>query len=136
MAAVRASLPRVWSCDGSHQLSDAGPDLAKYYLDPETLPDHRVLVEFRFPDERPTNRRYWLLAECRSAELCYSHPGGEPDAFITARSEAFTQWHLGNLDWRQGLADGSITVSGSTTLTRAIPTWNRHPRPVRAAAGR
>jgi DNA-binding HxlR family transcriptional regulator len=103
---------------------------AKYYLDPDTLPDRRVLVEFTFPDERPTNRRYWLLAEHRSAELCYSHPGGEPDVFVNARSEAFTRWHLGNLDWRRALADGSITVSGPTKLARAVPTWNRHPEPM------
>jgi len=108
---------------------------ARYHLDPEKLPDRRVLVEFTFPDERPTNRRYWLLAERRSAELCYSHPGGEPDVFVTARSEAFTRWHLGMLDWRRALADGSITVTGTATLRRAIPTWNRHPDPVPLAMG-
>lgn len=102
---------------------------SKYYLDPEKLPDHRVLVEFHFPDEPPTNRRYWLLAEHRSAELCYSHPGGEPDVFVTARSEAFTRWHLGSLEWRRALADGTITVSGAAKLARAVPTWNRHPDP-------
>jgi hypothetical protein len=68
-------------------------------------------------------------------ELCYSHPGGEPDVLINARSEAFTRWHLGNLDWRRALAEGSITVSGPTTLARAIPTWNRHPGPVSSPSG-
>jgi DNA-binding HxlR family transcriptional regulator len=100
---------------------------AKYYLEPLTLPVRRVLVEFTFPDERPTNRRYWFLAERRSAELCYSHPGGEPDVYITARSEAFTRWHVGELAWSRALADGSITVSGVMSLARAVPTWNRHP---------
>lgn len=103
---------------------------SKYYLDPEHVPEARVLVEFSFPDEPPTNRRYWLLAENRSAELCYSHPGGEPDVFVTARSEAFTQWHLGMLEWRRALAEGSITVSGPNRLARAVPTWNRHPEPL------
>jgi hypothetical protein len=56
--------------------------------------------------------------------------------FITARSEAFTRWHLGMLDWRRALADGSITVTGTATLRRAIPTWNRHPDPVPFATGR
>ncbi|MDP8961135.1 MAG: helix-turn-helix transcriptional regulator [Actinomycetota bacterium] len=105
---------------------------SKYHLDPEHLPEVRVLVEFRFPEEPPSNRRYWLLAEHRSAEVCYSHPGGEPDVFVTARSEAFTHWHLGRLEWRQALADGSITVSGPTSLARALPTWNRHPEPLAA----
>lgn len=108
---------------------------ARYYLDPETLPERRVLVEFVFPDEPPTNRRYWLLAEARSAELCYSHPGGEPDVLVTASSDAFTRWHLGTLEWRRAIADGSIRADGPPRLARAVPTWNRHPAPV-ATAGR
>lgn len=100
---------------------------AKYYLAPDELPGQRVLVEFTFPDERPTNSRYWLLAEHGSAELCYSHPGGEADVFVTARSDAFTRWHVGLLDWRRALADGTITVHGTHKLARAVPTWNRHP---------
>jgi DNA-binding HxlR family transcriptional regulator len=103
---------------------------ARYYLDPDRLPTARVLVEFVFPDEAPTNRRYWLLAEGGSAELCYSHPGGEPDVFVTASSDAFTRWHLGDLEWRRALADGSIHVVGPTRLARAVPTWNRHPVPM------
>jgi hypothetical protein len=47
--------------------------------------------------------------------------------FVTARSEAFTQWHLGTLSWSRALADGSIQVSGPQRLARALPTWNCHP---------
>jgi DNA-binding HxlR family transcriptional regulator len=109
---------------------------ARYYIDPDALPQGRVLVEFTFPDEPPTNRRYWLLAEDQSAELCYSHPGGEPDVFVIANSEAFTHWHLGLLDWRRAVAQGSITVTGPVKLARGIPTWNGHPEPMTAAARR
>lgn len=109
---------------------------ARYYIDSDALPDRRVLVEFTFPDQPPTNRRYWLLAEGQAAELCYSHPGGEPDVFVTAGSEAFTRWHVGQLDWRQALAQGSITVTGPTKLARALPTWNRHPPPMIATVPR
>lgn len=105
---------------------------ARYYLNRDELPEARVVVEFVFPDEAPTNRRYWLLAEGGSAELCYSHPGGEPDVFVTAGSEAFTRWHLGTLEWRHGLADGSISVVGLPHLARSLPRWNRHPQPMTA----
>ena len=105
---------------------------ATSYIDPEALPTARVLVEFTFPEEPATNRRYWLLVDHRSAELCYSDPGGDPDVFVTASSEAFTRWHLGQLDWRRALADGSIALTGSSELARALPTWNRHPEPMTA----
>lgn len=100
---------------------------ARYFIAVDELPRDRVLVEFTFPDEPPTNRRYWLLAEDGSAELCYSHPGGDTDVFVTARSEAFTQWHLGTLPWRRALADGAIQVTGSQRLARGLPKWNYHP---------
>lgn len=103
---------------------------ARYYLNSDKLPHAHALVEFTFPEEPPTNRRYWLLVEGGSGELCYSHPGGEPDVFVTANSDAFTRWHLGTLEWRQGLAHGSITVSGDPKLALAVPTWNRHPTPM------
>jgi DNA-binding HxlR family transcriptional regulator len=109
---------------------------AKYYVDTDALPRGRVVVEFTFPDEPPTNRRYWLLAEHRSAELCYSHPGGEPDVFVTASSEAFTRWHLGQLEWRRAVAQGSINVAGPAKLVRTLPAWNRHPTPMSASAPR
>lgn len=99
----------------------------RYFVATDRLPANRVLVEFAFPDEPPTNRRYWLLADGGSAELCYSHPGGEPDVCVTARSEAFTQWHLGAISWRRALADGSIQVAGPQRLVRALPSWNCHP---------
>jgi DNA-binding HxlR family transcriptional regulator len=99
----------------------------RYFVAVDELPDHRVLVEFTFPEEPATNRRYWLLAEDRTAELCYSHPGGDPDVFVTARSEAFTQWHLGSLTWRRALADGGIQVVGPQRLARTLPRWNCHP---------
>lgn len=99
----------------------------RYYLDPATLPRQRVLVEFSFPDEAPTNRRYWVLADGGEAELCYRHPGGVADVFVTARSDAFARWHLGQLDWRQALAHRSITAAGPPALIRALPTWHSHP---------
>lgn len=100
---------------------------ARYYVAADQLPPRRVLVEFEFPDEPPTNRRYWLLAEHGAAELCYSHPGGEADVFVTAASVAFTRWHLGELPWRRAIADGSIQVVGPQRLASGLPKWNAHP---------
>ena len=107
---------------------------SRYFVAVDQLPVRRVLVEFLFPDEPPTNRRYWLLAQAGGAELCYSHPGGVADVFVTARSMAFTKWHLGELPWRRAIADGLIEVSGPSGLARQLPKWNSHPE--LAVAGR
>jgi DNA-binding HxlR family transcriptional regulator len=98
-------------------------------LDSTALPVRRTLVAFAFPDQPPANRYYWLLAERRQAELCYSDPGGEPDATVVAESAAFVDWHRGALPWAAALRSGRITVAGRRGVTRALPSWNtHHPR--------
>jgi len=96
-------------------------------LDRDALPAGRTVVAFTFPDEKPANRRFWLLVEDGDAELCYQDPGGEPGLRVTARSRAFVDWHRGALDWRDALDAGAITVHGRAPLARAFPSWNRRP---------
>src|SRR5262249_5230087 len=90
-------------------------------LDRTTLPCDRITVAFLFPDERPRNRRYWMLVDDCRAEMCQSDPGGEPDLKVEARSQAFVDWHRGLRTWRQVLRTGEITISGQQQLRRALP---------------
>ena len=94
------------------------------HLKRDALPRRRVVVEFSFPDEAPSFRRFWFLIERGDAELCYSPPGFEPDLEVTARSEPFTLWHIGRLSWRDALRTGDIRVVGPRSLARALPSWN------------
>ena len=95
-------------------------------LDRSALPAGRVVVAFTFPDERPGNRRYWLLVEHGDAEVCYSDPGGEPDLMVEARSLPFVDWHRGKRTWRDVLRSGDVKLTGPTWLRRSFPSWNRH----------
>jgi DNA-binding HxlR family transcriptional regulator len=95
-------------------------------LQRSALPAGRVVVAFIFPDERPNNRRYWLLVEHGDAEVCYSDPGGRADLVVEAASLAFVDWHRGERSWRDVLRSGDITVTGPAWLRRAFPTWNSH----------
>ena len=69
-------------------------------MDRSALPSDRLIVALIFPDERPSNRRYWLLIDGGDAELCYSDPGGQPDLVVEAGSRAFVDWHRGARSWR------------------------------------
>ncbi len=94
------------------------------HLRRDKLPARRVVVEFEFPEEPPSYRRFWFLIERGDAELCYSRPGFEPDLRVRARSQPFTLWHVGRLGWRQAISAGAIFVSGPRSLASALPTWN------------
>lgn len=95
-------------------------------LDRSQLPDGRVVVAFRFPEETPGNRYYWLLVEHGDAEVCYSDPGGVADLAVEAESAAFVDWHRGALGWSQAQRDGRIRVSGDRQMARSLATWNLH----------
>jgi DNA-binding HxlR family transcriptional regulator len=95
-------------------------------LDRAALPAARTVVAFTFPDERPGNRRYWLLVERGDAEVCYQDPGGEPAAEVVARSRAFVDWHRGVLAWADAVRTGEISVQGKRSVVRGLPRWNRH----------
>jgi DNA-binding HxlR family transcriptional regulator len=92
----------------------------------DRLPPDRTVVRFTFPQEPPSNRRYWLLIERGRAELCSVDPGGEIDADVVANSDPFARWHRGELPWADALRSGDITVTGRAAVARALPTWNTH----------
>jgi DNA-binding HxlR family transcriptional regulator len=94
------------------------------HLRRDRLPKRRVVVEFEFPDQPAQYRRFWMLVESGDAELCYDHPGFDPDLEVTARSDPFTRWHVGKLAWRDAVRTGDIEITGPRSLARALPTWN------------
>jgi DNA-binding HxlR family transcriptional regulator len=96
----------------------------KVQLNRDVLPPERLVVAFRFPDERAGNRRFWLLVEGGDAEVCLTDPGGEPAAEVVARSRAFVDWHRGILSWSEAVRSGAITVHGRRAIVRALPAWN------------
>lgn len=95
-------------------------------LDRSALPTGRFVVALIFPEEAPTNRRYWLLIEHGDAEVCFSDPGGQPDLTVEARSLPFVDWHRGVRSWPDVLRSGDVTLTGPSWLRRSFPSWNRH----------
>ena len=102
-----------------------------WYLERDRLPHHRVVAEFRFPDLPKKGGTLWLLFDGERSEVCQKHPGFEIDVYVEARSRALAEWHLGRIEWSDGLRDGTIVVTGPSGLAKALPTWNR-----RSAAAR
>jgi hypothetical protein len=93
-----------------------------------------VVVRFTFPQEAPTNRRYWLVVERPDVELCYSDPRLGEDLLVEAQSVPFVRWHVGELDWGSAVRSTAISVAGPRALARALPTWHLPLAAVPAAA--
>jgi DNA-binding HxlR family transcriptional regulator len=110
-----------------------------WYLEHDRLPAHRVVVQFEFPDQPQSSRRFWLVLDGERSEVCRKDPGYEPDLIVEAESMALAEWHLGRVRWGDALSAGRIRVTGPPRLGRMLPTWNRRSAfaevaPVRASA--
>lgn len=92
-------------------------------LDRERLPGRRVVVRLEFRD-RP-REKYWLLLEQGRGEVCRTFPGFEEDLVVTADSDWFVKWHLGQAPWSEASRGNRIRVDGPPALARAFHTWNR-----------
>jgi DNA-binding HxlR family transcriptional regulator len=90
----------------------------------ERLPDHRVVVRFNFTGFKQKIPA-WLIIDGGEGELCVKHPGFDEDLIIDADAEWFVKWHMGRVTWGDALRGGHITVTGSRTLAKAFPTWNK-----------
>jgi hypothetical protein len=94
---------------------------------PVILPDRRVVVRFDF-SFLGRRVKIWMLIAGREAELCRFDPGFGDDLVVTITDPlTFARWHLGLVEWAAALRSGGIHVSGTRTLSRALPTWNAGP---------
>ena len=103
---------------------------ATFYLDRDRLPRRRVLVRFEYPTLSGSGSRGWLLIQHGDAEVCEKYPGGEEELVVVVSDPVvFARWHLGEVEWDDALRSGAVTVTGSSTLARALPTWNHRIEP-------
>lgn len=94
------------------------------YLNVDSLPARRVVVQFDFTDQPPKRSQMWVLFSLKQSEVCLTQPGPEVDLVVTCESTALAQWHLGHLEWAHALRAGRIHVAGPRDLARSLPTWN------------
>jgi DNA-binding HxlR family transcriptional regulator len=90
-------------------------------LEPDRLPDHRVVVRFDLRDL--PRQRFWLLVERPRAEVCVTHPGFDEDLVIVTDSRTLTQVHMGRLPLGQAIEAGNWEAKGPPSLARALMTW-------------
>jgi DNA-binding HxlR family transcriptional regulator len=91
-------------------------------LDADALPSTRTVVAFTFTDRAAGDRRLYLHLGGREVALCRDDVGVPPDLEVSGTTAALARWWLGELTWRQALAQG-VSVTGPTALRRAFPHW-------------
>jgi DNA-binding HxlR family transcriptional regulator len=87
----------------------------------EQLPEQRVVVEFDFREARP--RHMWLVLQRSDVSVCMTHPGFEPDVWVTAELNTLYLVWLGRISFSEAERADRITLQASPNLARAFPSW-------------
>jgi len=92
----------------------------------ERLPERKVVLHFNytgFPASYRGPRRFWLMLERGSADLCLTDPGFEIDLYVDADIGAMARVWLGDASFAEATRAKKIRVTGPAALAREFPRW-------------
>ena len=111
-----------------HKMTDKDFDLELLMLylqrsiNPDKLPGRETVVRFNFSDVEDY-ATWWLLVSDGEVDVCVHDPGREVDIYFNVGLATMCKLWMGELSYRQSLADESLKVVGPSALTRNISNW-------------
>ena len=93
-------------------------------IDPQPMPNRRIVVQFIYPELPRDARNYWLIVSpTQGVDLCAIDPGFDVDLHISADLRAMTSAWMGMSRLDDELAAGRIVITGHRELARTISKW-------------
>ncbi|MGH9271554.1 MAG: winged helix-turn-helix transcriptional regulator [Ilumatobacteraceae bacterium] len=90
-------------------------------VDPAAVPAGRVVLQFDYRDARRT--LLWLMFEDGQPSVCTSHPGFEPDVFVTTDTLSLSRVFSGIDELADARARGKVRIEGPRALISQFPRW-------------
>ena len=110
-------------------------------LVPDPMPERRSVIQFRYAEQPPSSRCWWLIVEPGAAvDLCSVDPGFDVDLYVASDLRTMTAIWMGHDTPAAAIGDGRVILTGDSRLARSIDQWlglspfAKVPRPVVAAA--
>jgi DNA-binding HxlR family transcriptional regulator len=85
--------------------------------------NRRIVVHFRFRDAPSAERRWWLVVENRTADLCRDDPGHDVTVEVDATLRALTEIWTGDSDPAEQMRTGALRVAGAGRNGEALWRW-------------
>lgn len=83
----------------------------------------RYVVEFQLSGVPADRRRYWLVFERTSVDLCHKNQGFEVDLFVATSLRTLTEIWLGHVSIEQAIRGNRLRLDGSRRDASAFRTW-------------
>lgn len=98
----------------------------KRRVDPQRLPDRRVVVRFdfhSFPARCRPLRSSWLILDRRGSDVCIKDPMFDVDLRIRADASALARVWMGALTFDDAIRSRELEFDGPRDLARDFPSW-------------
>ncbi|HEX8215380.1 MAG TPA: helix-turn-helix domain-containing protein [Allosphingosinicella sp.] len=90
----------------------------------EPMPKRRSIIHFRFPEQAPKDRSWWLLVEPGApVDLCSFDPGFEVDLYVSGDLRTMTAIWMGLDTVRAAKAAGRLHLTGDPELASNMQAW-------------
>lgn len=87
------------------------------------MPAGRTVLEFEFTGAPKNCRRFWLVCDEGSLEMCLKDPGFDIDLTVNSDLRIFIEAWRGFRDLRAEIKTGRVSVHGPRELVRQFPDW-------------
>ncbi|WP_420349803.1 winged helix-turn-helix transcriptional regulator [Pelagibius sp.] len=88
------------------------------------LPRQRSVIQFIYPERRPTERNWWLVVDPKEGvDLCMVEPGFDVDLFVQADLRTMTAVWMGLETLAKAIKDDRIVLTGDKALQKNMLNW-------------
>lgn len=92
-------------------------------MDTELMPDERIVIEFSFTGVEKEWRRFWLISQNNTIDMCLKPPGFDVDLTVKSDLRLFVETWRGMRNLQQEISKGTIRLAGTNKLKSAFPSW-------------
>jgi DNA-binding HxlR family transcriptional regulator len=93
-------------------------------LDPTPMPRQRAVIQFRYPEQAPADRAFWLIvAPEMPVDLCSTDPGFDVDLYVSTDLRTMTAIWMGSQTVSKALKEDAMLLTGDKALAGAMQTW-------------
>jgi DNA-binding HxlR family transcriptional regulator len=83
--------------------------------------DRRFVVQFEFSGVPIKQRRWWLLMDNKTVDVCLKDPGYEIDVFVSSSIRTMAEIWMGKRKINEALGDGDLLLDGERDICREFP---------------
>ncbi|MEY8840935.1 winged helix-turn-helix transcriptional regulator [Cribrihabitans sp. XS_ASV171] len=93
-------------------------------LDPQPMPRTRTVIAFRYTDQPPGRRHWWLILEPgEEVDLCSIDPGFEPDLVVETDLRCMTAVWMGLTTLHRAVERDRLLLIGDDRLAATMQDW-------------